>query len=185
MSGYIAVIYSGDLGHVANAFAEAASQIATETRTARLLDHADIAAAVEAGADFSLLEWANGIAFGTPSHTLQPDPALMRFLQGSEPLWTNGRLYDKAVTVFTDEPERRAPDAILHPIYEALYRWGAVIIGPRDFDLTLLPTLSSRDVGTAAMTGVRLRAAQYRAHRLARFASVLCEERSRRAELQL
>ena len=48
----------------------------------------------------------------------------MRFIASTEPLWSSGRLYDKAVTVFTDEPEHFAPDSVLHPIYDALYQWG-------------------------------------------------------------
>ena len=185
MSGHIAVIYSGDLASVANAFAEGAAHVATQVRTARLLDDHDPGASPEPQANLSHLEWADGIAFGTPAHQGGPAPELMRFLDSSEPLWKTGRLYDKVVTVFTDEPERMAPDSILHPIYDALYRWGAVIVGPRDFDLSLDTRPERPAPGGSAVTGPRLRAAQYRAHRLARLASVLAEERVRRESLQL
>lgn len=182
MSGRIAVIYSGDLADVANAFAEGAAHVATQVRTARLSDGDDPAAGHATPADLSIIEWADGIAFGTPGYETGPAPALMRFLDSSEPLWKSGRLYDKAVTVFTDEPERMAADSILHPIYDHLYRWGAVIVGPRDFDLSLVTAPATE--GTP-LSGPRLRAAHYRAHRLTRLASVLAEERGRRESLQL
>ena len=54
---------------------------------------------------------------------------MMRLLELSEPLWASGRLHDKVVTVFTDHPQIPAPDAVIFPIYSALYHWGAVVIG--------------------------------------------------------
>jgi NAD(P)H dehydrogenase (quinone) len=185
MSGHVAVIYTGRLTEVALVVAEAASHIATEVRTARLPGADDRETGAEPEANLSYLEWADGIAFGTPAGTNGPASALMGFLDSSEPLWKNGRLYDKAVTVFTDEPERMAADSILHPVYDALYRWGAVIVGPRYFDLSLDKPVQPAEPDSTRLSDERLRAARYRAHRLARLASVLAEERGRRETLQL
>ncbi|MGH9055567.1 MAG: flavodoxin family protein [Acidimicrobiales bacterium] len=182
MSGRVAVMYSGDLAEVADAFAAGAAHVATQVRMARLADNDDATGGPQMRADLALLEWADGIAFGTPGNEIGPAPELMRFLDSSEPLWKNGRLYDKAVTVFTDHPEHMAPDSILHPIYDALYRWGAVIVGPRDFDLSL--GIGAATEGSA-VSDARLKAAQYRGHRLTRLASVLAEERRRGESLQL
>jgi multimeric flavodoxin WrbA len=121
----------------------------------------------------------HGIAFGTPAGTTGPATALMGFLDSSEPLWKNGRLYEEAVTVFTDEPERMAADSILHPIYDALYRCGAVIVESRYFDLGPEKPAQPAEPGTTPVSGERLKAAQSRAHRLARPASVLAEDRGR------
>lgn len=101
----------------------------------------------------------------------------LRFIESSEPLWSSGRLYDKAVTVFADEPEHLALDSVLHSIYDALYRWGAVIVGPKAFEL-------EREVGPSTAEP-RLRSAQYRALRLARLAGLLSEERTRRGSLEV
>ncbi|HET9731723.1 MAG TPA: hypothetical protein VFP54_03510 [Acidimicrobiales bacterium] len=185
MSGQIAVIYTGPLTDVAIVFAEAASHIATHVRTARLPGDDDREPRAGPEANLSYLEWADGIAFGTPAGANGPATALMGFLDSSEPLWKTGRLHDKAVTVFTDEPERMAPDSILHPIYDALYRWGAVIVGPRYFDLSTNKPGQSAEPGTTPVSGERLIAAQYRAHRLSRLASVLAEDRRRRETLQM
>lgn len=186
MSGNIAVIYAGDLTLLAKAFAEAASHIAFEARFVHLDERIDDPSVLPAHAYLPHLEWADGIAFGTPTGEGVPSPALMRFIDASEPLWVSGRLYDKAVTVFTEEPEAMAPDSILHPLYDALYRWGAVIVGPRDVDLgwQVAPEHAQPEVGLS-LPPSRLRAAQYRAHRLARVASVLAEDRFRRAKLQM
>ena len=130
MSGNIAVIYAGDLAAMAETFGEAAAHLASRVRLLGVGgDQSDERADADPRADLGDLEWADGIAFGTPIGGGAPAPILMRFIASTEPLWSSGRLYDKAVTVFTDEPEHFAPDSVLHPIYDALYRWGAVIIG--------------------------------------------------------
>ena len=138
MSRNIAVIYPGDLAAVAEAFGEAAGHLATGVRLLRVgEDESDARADGYPRAGLGDLEWADGIAFGTPIGDGSPAAILMRFIASTEPLWSSGRLYEKAVTVFTDEPEHFAPDSVLHPIYDALYQWGAVIIGPRAFELAL------------------------------------------------
>jgi NAD(P)H dehydrogenase (quinone) len=186
LSSNIAVIYSGALRDVAEAFGEAAGHLA---RGVRLLpvsgDHGEESGA-DARAGLGDLEWADGIAFGTPIADGHPAPALMRFIQSTEPLWSSGRLYEKAVTVFTDEPEHFAPDPVLHPIYDALYHWGAVIVGPRAFELELdaQPDRSGLECASP-LPAPRLRTARYRAVRLARLAGVLADQRHRRERLEL
>lgn len=188
MSGRIAVIYTSDLGEIADVFADAAAHLASQVHTARLTEPDSVTDRAHPRADLSLIEWADGIAFGTPSSDGCPAVELMAFLEASEPLWRSGRLYDKAVTVFTDEPEHIAPDSILHPLYDALYRWGAVIVGPRHFELGWRNAAGDRQANSPeepALAGARLRAAQHRAQRLTRLASVLAEEQYRRQRLHL
>jgi len=132
------------------------------------------------------LEWADGIAFGTPVGDGHPAAALMRFIEGTEPLWQSGMLYDKVATIFTDEPEQFAPDTVLHPIYDALYHWGAVIIGPRAFDLASDAQQSPGVSETGGpLSASRLKGAQNRARRLARIAGILADDRARHERLQL
>ncbi len=110
----------------------------------------------------------------------------MSFVEGTEPLWSNGGLYDKVVTVITDGPEHFAPDSVLHPIYDALYHWGPVIVGPRAFDLALDAQFRHGFVESEGLlSAARLRTAQYRGRRLAAMANVLAAERSRRDRSQL
>jgi hypothetical protein len=88
--------------------------------------------------------------------------------------------------VFTDEPEHFAPDSVLHPIYDELYQWGAVIVGPSAFELALdaRPT-DSVPSSSSTLPVARLRTARYRAARLTRLAGVLADERHRRERLEL
>lgn len=191
MSANIAVIYAGGLTEVAQAFGEAAGHLAADVRVRRLV-----------GAESSCsgpahprptprdLEWANGIAFGTPVGDGAPAAELMRFIDSTDPHWSRSRLgamYDKVVTVFTDEPEHLAPDSVLHPIYDALYRWGAVIVGPRGFELEVegRPGDDAVVESSSLLSAPRLRSARYRAYRLARLASVLADERQRKERLMM
>lgn len=184
MSSNIVVIYSAGLEAVAEAFGASAAHLAANVRLLPLVD--DSTGARRGRPDLHVLEWADGIAFGTPIGDGDPAPALMTFLESTEPLWSSGRLHEKAVTVFTDEPERIAPDSVLHPVYDALYQWGAVIVGPRALDLKLdAQTGHAVPEGPQSLPGARLRAAQYRAARLARLAGVLADERHRRERMGL
>ncbi|MGN6871225.1 MAG: flavodoxin family protein [Solirubrobacteraceae bacterium] len=187
MSANIAIIYSGAARDVAEAFGEAAGHLARDVRLLPVSGDEDQENGWSDGpAGLGDLEWADGIAFGTPIANGNPAPVVMRFIQSTEPLWSSGRLYEKAVTVFTDEPEHFAPDSVLHPIYDAFYHWGAVIVGPRTFELELdaQPDRSARE-GGSPLPGPRLRTARYRAIRLARLAGVLADERRRRERLEL
>jgi NAD(P)H dehydrogenase (quinone) len=187
LSANIAIIYSGDLQQVAAAFGEAAEQLSARVRLLRVSGaENDPSRGAHREANFDDLDWADGIAFGTPLGHGHPAAELMAFIEGTEPLWTSGRLRDKVVTVFTDQPEEFAPDSVLHPIYDALYRWGAVIVGPRAFELELDARPDHSVAGSAStLPTPRLKAAQYRAGRLARLADVLADERRRRERLEL
>ena len=78
------------------------------------------------------------------------------------------------------------PGGAVLPIYDALYQWGAVIIGPRAFELALDAHASDSVPGrTSPLRAARLRTARYRAARLARLAGVLADERHRRERLEL
>lgn len=185
MSPNIAVIYTGDLQQVATAFGEAAEHMSARVRLRRVSeDENDASAGLQA--NFEDLHWADGIAFGTPLGPGHPAAELMAYIEATEPLWSMGRLHDKVVTVFTDEPEQFSPDSVLHPIYDALYHWGAVIVGPRAFDLTLDTHAQHRvSASTEPISEPRLKSTQYRAHRLARIAGLLADERSQPAQLEL
>jgi len=110
----------------------------------------------------------------------------MDFIKDTEPRWSSGTLFDKVVTVFTDEPEHFAADSVVHPIYEALYYWGAVIVGPRARDLAIgsQPGRKGRETD-GTVSAPRLRTARHRGRRLAVLAGVLRAERARHERLEL
>jgi multimeric flavodoxin WrbA len=170
MSARILIAYSGDLGEVAEAFAEGARPHSGQIRIAEL----DVLVRDEGKAGLRELERCDAVALGTPGDAGAPAAEVMRLLELTEPLWASGRLHDKVVTVFTDHPQIPASDAVIFPIYSALYHWGAVVVGPRDFEL---PGPATPDA--------RLTAARYRGRRFARLAGALAAERAALAQLQL
>jgi multimeric flavodoxin WrbA len=170
VSASILIAYSGDLEEVAEAFAEGARPHSGQIRIAEL----DVLVRDEGKAGVRELERSDAVALGTPGDAGAPAAEVMRLLELTEPLWASGRLHDKVVTVFTDRPQLPARDAVIFPIYSALYHWGAVVVGPRDFELP-----------GGATSDARLSAARYRGRRLARLAGVLAAERSSIAQVQL
>jgi len=170
MSARILIAYCGHLGEVAQAFAEGARPHARQIRIAEL----EVLIQDEGKLGLRELALCDAVAFGMPSDAEAPAAEMMQLLELTQPLWTSGGLHDKVVTVFTDHPETPAPDAVIFPVYSALYHWGAVVVGPRDFEL---PRAGEPDA--------RLSAARYRGRRLARLAGALATERATLAQLQL
>ena len=170
MRARIFIGYCGDLGELAQAFAEGARPYSAEVRIGEL------GVLLRDGGKTALreLERSDAVAFGMPSDAGAPAPEMMRLLELTEPLWESGRLDDKVVTVFTDHPETPAPDAVIFPVYSALYHWGAVVVGPRDFELP-----------RAGKPDARLSAVHYRGRRLARLAGALAAERAALAQVQV
>lgn len=170
MSACILIAYAGDLGEVAEGFAEGARPHSGQIRIAEL----DVLVRDEGKAGLRELQRCDAVAFGVPADAGAPPGEMMRLLELTEPLWASGRLHDKVVTVFTDQPQVPAADAVIFPIYSALYHWGAVVVGPRDLEL---PDAGAPDA--------RLAAARYRGRRLAHLAGALAAERTALARVQL
>ena len=170
MSATILIAYSGDLREVADAFAEGARPHSGQIRIAEL----EVLLREDGKAGLRELQRSDALALGTPAAAGAPAGEIMRLLELTEPLWASGSLNDKVVTMFTDQPQVPAPDAVIFPIYSALYHWGAVVVGPRDFEL---PGVATPDA--------RLTAARYRGQRFARLAAALAAERAALAQLQL
>jgi NAD(P)H dehydrogenase (quinone) len=188
VSANIAVIYSGaELRDVAAAFGAEAERRSAGVRVRRFPgDGASGGAQEHEEATLSDVRWADGIAFGTPVASGRPSPALMAFITQCERQWGDSELFDKVVSLFTDEPEHYEAEAVLEAIYIELYQWGAVIVGPRATELEFDARPQRGDPeGAGRLTGPRLRTTQYRARRLTALAGVLSAERSRRARLEL
>jgi multimeric flavodoxin WrbA len=184
MSGNVAVIYCdyADLITVAEAFADQAAEIASEVRLLRLPGgESGPSQSAHPHPQLRDLKWADGIGFGTPTGDGTPAPELMRFIESTQPLWSSGTLSDKATTVFTDEPERMAPESLLHPIHDTLYKWGSMIIGLREFELEDEARPDVRSDSASRLSAARLSAARYRAFRLARVAGELADDHVRRS----
>lgn len=188
MSRNVAIIDSTGTDVVAQAFADAAAGLAAHVLVLWVPgDEDDERRGSPPFGSFDDARWAEGIAFGTPIGDGRPAGALMRFIEGMEPLWTSRWLSDKVVTVFADQPERIAPDSSWTPIYDVLYRSGAVIVGARAIELALdaRAGLASARSAACRLPAARLKTAQYRAARAASLAGVLADERHRQERFAL
>jgi hypothetical protein len=186
LSAELAVIYCGPgLREVAEAFADGARPLSGEVRLLQ------VGGPEESGDDHPVatledIEWADGIGFGTPARGECPAPELMSLIERSAELWRQSPSYDKVVSVFTDEPEQLAPDLVGRPIWDALYQWGAVIVGPRASELAFGARSRRDDPETVSgLPAPRARSASYRGRRLAAIARVLKDERARQAQVEL
>jgi NAD(P)H dehydrogenase (quinone) len=186
LSAEIAVIYCGaGVREVAEAFADGARPLSGEVRLLRV-------AGTEASGDdhpvatIEDIEWADGIGFGTPARGDCPTPELMDLIERGARLSRDAPVGDKVVSVFTDEPEQVAQDLVGRPLWDALYQWGAVIVGPRASELTFGARSRSGDPATVSgLPAPRARSAGYRGRRLAVIAGALKEERARRGQVGL
>jgi NAD(P)H dehydrogenase (quinone) len=75
------------------------------------------------------LEWADGIAFGTPTRFGNVAAQLKVFLDLAGELWQEGKLIDKVATSFTSaQTEHGGQESTLLALNNTLYHWGAIVV---------------------------------------------------------
>ncbi len=75
------------------------------------------------------IEWADGIAFGTPTRFGNVSAQLKLFLDLAGELWQQGRLVDKVATAFTSsQTEHGGQESTILALNNTLYHWGAIIV---------------------------------------------------------
>ncbi|MDN5758452.1 MAG: NAD(P)H:quinone oxidoreductase [Tomitella sp.] len=144
----IAVIYysaTGNMHRLAQAFAEGASDAGAQVRLRRVpeLAPAEVVGAQPAWrehlaatehidlASLEDLDWADGIAFGTPTRFGNVSSQLKQFLDTTSGLWVSGRLATKAVTGFTGSMDPHGgQESTLLALFNTKYPWGSVIVPP-------------------------------------------------------
>lgn len=142
----VAVIYYSSTGSVhslAKAVAEGAASAGAEVRLRRAAElapkdvidqnpqwreHADATASVEE-ARVEDLEWADALAFGTPTRFGAPSAQLKQFIDQTSGLWQQGKLADKPVTAFTSAYNRHGgSEATILSLANVFYHWGSLIV---------------------------------------------------------
>lgn len=145
----VAVIYyssTGTVHAIAGAVAEGAHQAGAQVKLARVAENAP-RQAVEANeawrqhldeiapsvpeATLDDLEWADAIAFGTPTRYGNVSAQLKAFLDSTGGLWAQGKLVDKAVTGFTSTQNAHGGcESTLLALYTTMHHWGCITVPP-------------------------------------------------------
>lgn len=142
----LAVIYYSATGtnhEVANAFADVAKSAGAEVRVRRVAELAPEEAIaqneqwkahVEATKDVPVasnddLAWADAIIFGTPTRYGNVAAQMKQFLDGTGPLWAEGKLVNKVVAGFTSaQNPHGGQESTLLALYNTMYHWGSIIV---------------------------------------------------------
>ncbi|MEU5262641.1 NAD(P)H:quinone oxidoreductase [Amycolatopsis sp. NPDC021455] len=146
MSTRILVVYYSSTGNTA-ALAESLAAGARETgadvrvRTVPETVPADAIAQnprwqawIDAGPHHELatlgdLEWADGLAAGSPTRFGGPAAQLKSFLDSTGGLWAKGKLADKVATSFTTASTLHGGlESTLLAINNVFYHWGAIVV---------------------------------------------------------
>jgi NAD(P)H dehydrogenase (quinone) len=147
MSPRIAVIYyssTGNTHQLAQAIEEGATSAGAEVRlrTVQELAPPDAIASNPAWAQHNAdtsadsvnatledLEWAQGIAFGTPTRFGLVSAQLKQFIDSTGPLWSQGVLANKAVTAFTGcSTMHGGHETTIASLFNVFVSWGSIIV---------------------------------------------------------
>lgn len=205
----IAIVYysaTGNVHRMAEAFAAGVREVGGEVRLRRVAELAPPAAIeknpawrehlIETGhieqVSLADLEWADGLAFGTPTRFGNVSAQLKQFLDTTSGLWLSGQLADKAVTGFTASLDAHGgQEATLLAMYNTMYHWGSLIVPPGWVDYEVAHAAGGNpygisqvesQAGDASYVEAVLTAARSQGARLTRIADTLAA-RTRTDEL--
>jgi NAD(P)H dehydrogenase (quinone) len=75
------------------------------------------------------LEWADGLAFGTPTRFGNVSAQLKQFIDQAGHLWQEGKLADKVATSFTSsQTAHGGQETTILALNNTLYHWGMLIL---------------------------------------------------------
>jgi len=128
------------------------------------------------------LEWADGVAFGTPTRFGNVSGQLKQFMDQAGNLWQDGKLADKLATSFTSsQTEHGGQESTLLALNNTFYHWGMVIV-PLGYTVHEVYAANGNPYGASYTSGTRnpgslpedtLTIARAQGARLARFAAVI------------
>jgi len=142
----VAVIYYSATGNVhamAHALGDGAAERGADVRLRHVAELAEemlitanqywaqhrVAVEGEPIAQLADLEWADGIAFGTPTRFGNLAAQLKMFLDQAGDLWQQGRLVNKVATAFTaSQTTHGGQESTILALNNTLYHWGAIIV---------------------------------------------------------
>ena len=198
----VTIVYYSSTGHtwqIARAVEQGARAAGAETRLRKVRELAGVEAIaakpawkehLEATRDvpeatLDDLEWADGFVFGTPTRFGLPTAQLKQFIDTLGPLWSQGKLQDKAAAAFTGAGNvHGGQEATLLALHNVFYHWGSIIV-PVGYTDKLLYAAGGNPYGVSFTDGrgkglpeEKLAAARFQGQRVSRFASVLAAART-------
>jgi NAD(P)H dehydrogenase (quinone) len=131
------------------------------------------------------LEWADGVAFGSPTRFGNVSAQLKQFIDEAGALWQAGKLADKVGTTFTaSQNPHGGQETTILALNNTLYHWGMLIL-PLGYTVHEVFAAGGNPYGTSYTTGhtvtgpdeTALALARYQGQRLARLAGVIADAR--------
>jgi NAD(P)H dehydrogenase (quinone) len=198
----VAIIYysaTGNVYELAQAVEQGAQEAGAETRLRKVRELAPDEAIrsregwqqhVEATqhvpeAQLDDLEWAEGLAFGTPTRYGTPSAQLKQFLDTTGQLWQEGKLADKPVASFTSaSTQHGGHESTLLALQNVFIHWGSVLVPPGYTHPSQFVTGNPYGVSHTDANGdlrpspETLESARYLGRRLASFAVALAPVRT-------
>ncbi len=203
METRVAVVYYSATGNVhglAKAVAEGAEEAGAEVRLRHVEElasellisqnqywgrHRSIVAE-QPVASLADLEWADGIAFGTPTRFGNVAAQLKQFIDQAGRLWQEGKLADKVATSFTSsQTTHGGQESTILALNNTFYHWGMVVL-PLGYTVHEVFAAGGNPYGTSFVSGHQmtgpdeqaLALARYQGQRLARYAAVVGRARA-------
>jgi NAD(P)H dehydrogenase (quinone) len=127
------------------------------------------------------LEWADGIAFGTPTRFGNVAAQLKMFMDQAGLLWQQGKLINKVATGFTSsQTAHGGQESTILALNNTLYHWGAIVL-PLGYTVSEVFNGGGNPYGASYTSGTRVGApdadtiavATAQGRRLARVAQVI------------
>jgi NAD(P)H dehydrogenase (quinone) len=137
------------------------------------------------------LDWADGVAFGTPTRFGNVAAQLKQFIDQAGALWQDGKLADKVGTAFTaSQTVHGGQETTILALNNTLYHWGMLIL-PLGYTVREVFAAGGNPYGASFVTGHTvtgpdehaLAVAHYQGQRLARYAAVVGQARRQGAFL--
>jgi NAD(P)H dehydrogenase (quinone) len=131
------------------------------------------------------LEWADGVAFGSPTRFGNIAAQLKQFIDQAGALWQAGKLADKVGTSFTaSQTVHGGQETTILALNNTLYHWGMLIL-PLGYTVHEVFAAGGNPYGASFVTGHTVTGpdehacavARYQGQRLARFSAVIARGR--------
>jgi NAD(P)H dehydrogenase (quinone) len=101
------------------------------------------------------LEWADGIAFGSPTRFGNVAAQLKMFLDQAGELWQDGKLINKVATAFTSaQTVHGGQESTILALNTTLYHWGAIVL-PLGYTVREVFNGGGNPYGTSYTSGTR------------------------------